>query len=113
MTRYLFLCAEGRMRSATAVTVARRLAALQGMRIVAENGGILYLRKDSVPDLLERFDRFIVMEDYMVTKLVEFGVERGRIVCLNIPDRYGRDDDTLVSLLEKKLAVEFGGAVGS
>ena len=104
MMRYLFLCGEGWKRSPTAVTVARELAARRGLSIEAESGGIAHLRPEAVPHLLKRYDAFVVMERYMQDELVRRGVPRTSIVCLGIPDRYERNDQELVKILEKKLA---------
>ncbi len=104
MTRYLFLCAEGQQRSPTAATVARRLAARQGWRLEADSGGINYVRPAAVPDLQARYDRYIVMEQYMADRLVALGVELTRITVLDIPDHYERGAPDLTQLLEEQLA---------
>ena len=56
------------------------------------------------PPTGERHDRFVVMEKCMADQLVTFGVEREKIVCLDIPDSYERGDSELVTMLEVKLS---------
>lgn len=94
------------MRSPTAVTVALKLAAEEGLSIDADYGGIAYLRQESISFLLARYDVFVVKGPYMVDNFVAIGVEFNRIFCLYIPDIYERDDEKLVGILkEKSLAV--------
>lgn len=104
MTRYLFLCHEGQKRGPTAAIVARKLAAMKGMHIEAAEGGIAWLQSSAIPGLRGRFDRLVVMEQYMVDRLVSMGFDSGTITCLDIPDSYEHGSAELVSILERKLA---------
>jgi predicted protein tyrosine phosphatase len=66
------------------------------------------------PELLKhfsQFDRFFVMEPYMADKLVSFGIDKRKVVCLNIEDIYKRHDHELVRILENSLNTEISWAL--
>jgi len=49
-------------------------------------------------------DRIFVMEPDMVREMVEeYGQNPAKVVCLDIPDIYERDEPRLVGMLEQKL----------
>jgi len=49
-------------------------------------------------------DKIFVMEPHMVREMVEeYGQNPAKIVCLDIPDIYERDEPELVWTLEQKL----------
>ncbi len=50
-------------------------------------------------------DLIFVMEEYMIHELVAaYGQDPAKIVCLDIPDEYYRDDPILVHILQEALA---------
>ncbi len=103
---YLFVCAANRNRSPTAAAVFRALAAQAGLAVEVDSAGISpFSEKPVTKELADRADLIFVMEDYMARELeTEFGQDPAKIVCLDIPDVYYRDDPLLVHLLKEALA---------
>jgi predicted protein tyrosine phosphatase len=104
--KYLFLCKFARNRSPTAARVAGDLALKKHI-----NTSMNYCAYDIHinSDLnifkvyLNQFSRFFVMEEYIKQGLIDLGIDKTKITCLNIPDIYKRDEPALTSLLEKIL----------
>jgi predicted protein tyrosine phosphatase len=103
--RFLFVCHANADRSPTAEEVCRRIARESGLEIEAGSAGLSRgANRPVTKEMADRADTIFVMEPYMVTELVEkYGQEPGKIVCLDIPDIYERNEPELVSTLEQKL----------
>jgi predicted protein tyrosine phosphatase len=104
--RYLFVCAANMNRSPTAVDVFRTMAARNSLEVEAGSAGISPLSANPVTKAAaDRADLIFVMEDYMARELeTRYGQDPAKIICLNIPDIYERDDPTLVRILTRELA---------
>lgn len=102
---YLFVCYANVDRSPTAEAVCQRIATENGLNIEASSAGMSNgATRPVTKKMADRADTIFVMEPDMVTELVEeYGQEPGKIVCLDIPDIYGRNEPQLVSTLEQKL----------
>lgn len=114
--KYLFICAQGINRSPTAVRVANSLAKKAGIWAATGHrhlkGGIF---NDELEDLgikgreyfatrLNHYDKLFVMDEDMMYRLTErYKIDRGKIVILDIPDKYVVDSPALVGILEEKL----------
>ena len=103
---YLFVCAANRNRSPTAAEVFRALAAQAGFAVEVSAAGLSpYAERPVTKELADRADLIFVMEDYMARELeTRYGQDPAKIVCLDIPDLYYRDDPLLVHLLKEALA---------
>jgi len=103
---YLFVCAANQNRSPTAAEVFRTLAAQAGLAIEVSSAGLSPLADRPVTkELADRADLIFVMEDYMTQELeTRYGQDPAKIVCLDIPDLYYRDDPLLVQFLNEALA---------
>ena len=63
-------------------------------------------------EFLSRFDRIFVMENYIQTGLTkQYGVESKKLVCLNVEDKYRRNDPELIDIFENQLNVEISWAL--
>jgi len=103
---YLFVCAANRNRSPTAADVFRRLAAQAGGTVEVSSAGLSpYSERPLTKELADQADLIFVMEDYMARVLEShYGQDPAKIVCLDIPDIYYRDDPLLVHVLNEALA---------
>lgn len=103
---YLFVCAANRNRSPTAAAVFRALAAQAGLAVQVDSAGISpFSERPVTKELADRADLIFVMEDYMARELeTQYGQDPTKIVCLDIPDMYYRDDPLLIHLLKEALA---------
>ena len=105
--RVLFLCARNRRRSPTAEAL---FAGRPGLE--AASAGLAPDAEEVVtPDLLDWAQLIFVMEPAHRAKLRrQFGahLRHARVVCLDIPDRYGFMDAALVALLEARAGVHLG-----
>ena len=103
---YLFVCAANRNRSPTAAEVFRTLAAQAGVSVTVDSAGISpFADRPVTKELADRAELIFVMEDYMARELeTAYGQDPAKIVCLDIPDVYYRDDPLLVHLLKEALA---------
>jgi predicted protein tyrosine phosphatase len=106
LRHYLFVCAANRNRSPTAETVFRALAAQAGFDVKVSSAGISpFAERPVTKELADSADLIFVMEDYMARELeTRYGQDPAKIVCLDIPDMYYRDDPLLVHLLKEALA---------
>ena len=102
---YLFVCAANRNRSPTAAAVFRALAAQAGVAVEADSAGISpFSERPVTKELADSADLIFVMEDYMARELeATYGQDPVKIICLDIPDVYYRDDPLLVHLLKEAL----------
>ncbi len=103
--RYLFLCAANRNRSPTAERVFRALAAQAGFEVEISSAGLSpYAERPVTKELADSADLIFVMEPYMARELeTRYGQDPAKIVCLDIPDVFFRDDPLLVRLLKEAL----------
>ena len=92
--RFLFVCHANADRSPTAEEVCRRIAKDNGLEIAASSAGVSRgARRSVTKEMADRADTIFVMEPHMVTELVaEYGQNPGKIICLDIPDIYERND---------------------
>jgi len=104
---YLFVCLANMNRSPTAASVFQGLAKAGGLPVKTYSAGVSPLaRKPVTKELAERSDLIFVMEDYMKKEILsQFDVEPGKIIVLDIPDIYDRDQPGLVKQLRDKLVV--------
>jgi len=104
--RYLFVCAVNINRSPTAVDVFRTLAAENGLEVELSSAGISPFSANPVTEAMaDDADLIFVMEDYMARELeTRYGQDPAKIVCLDIPDIYERNDPALVRILMQELS---------
>jgi predicted protein tyrosine phosphatase len=102
---FLFVCHANARRSPTAEEVCNRIAREENLSIEASSAGISRdARRPLTREIADEADCIFVMEDEMATILIgDYGQEPGRIVCLDIPDLYERNDPWLVTMLEDKI----------
>ena len=102
---YLFVCYANMERSPTAEAVCRRIAAENGLDIEASSAGTSDgAYRPLTKRIADLADKIFVMEEHMGREMVEeFGENPAKIICLDIPDIYERDDPELVWTLEQKL----------
>jgi predicted protein tyrosine phosphatase len=103
--RFLFVCYANADRSPTAEEVCRRIARENGLEIEASSAGVSRgANRPVTKEVADRADTVFVMEPYMVTEMVaEYGQNPGKIICLDIPDIYERNDPWLVRILEDRI----------
>jgi predicted protein tyrosine phosphatase len=103
--RFLFVCYANADRSPTAEEVCRRVARDNGLEIETSSAGVSReTHRPVTKEMADRADTIFVMEPYMVTELVEeYGQDPGKVICLDIPDSYLRNEPELVGTLENKL----------
>ena len=102
---YLFVCYANADRSPTAEAVCRKIAADNGLEIEASSAGVSRgANRPVTKEMADLADKIFVMERGMVMKIVsEYGQNRAKIVCLDIPDIYERNEPKLMRTLEQKL----------
>ncbi len=102
---YLFVCRANVDRGPTAEAVCRRIAAENGLPIEAGSAGIAEgALRPVTKQMADLADRIFVMEpDMERTMIREYGQDPAKIVCLNVPDLYEREEPDLVKMLEQKL----------
>jgi predicted protein tyrosine phosphatase len=102
---YLFVCYANVDRSPTAEAVCRRIAAENGLEIEASSAGTSdRAHRPVTKRMADLADKIFVMELDMVMEMVEeYGQNPGKVVCMEIPDIYERDEPELVRTLEQKL----------
>jgi predicted protein tyrosine phosphatase len=102
---FLFVRHANAERSPTAEEVCRSIARDENLSIQASSAGISRnARRPLTRTIADDADRIFVMEEEMVAILVEnYGQNPGKIVCLDIPDLYKRNDRWLVAMLEDKI----------
>jgi predicted protein tyrosine phosphatase len=103
---YLFVCAANRNRSPTAEGVFRALAADAGFDVKVSSAGLSpFSERPVTKELADSANLIFVMEEYMARELeTQYGQDPAKLVCLDIPDIYMRDDPILVHLLKEALA---------
>jgi predicted protein tyrosine phosphatase len=103
---YLFVCAANRNRSPTAEGVFRALAADAGFDVRVSSAGLSpFSERPVTKELVDSADLIFVMEEYMARELeTGYGQDPAKVICLDIPDIYLRDDPLLVVILREVLA---------
>jgi predicted protein tyrosine phosphatase len=99
----LFICSQNRLRSPTAEQVFSQRADIE----VASAGTNSDAETPLSSELVEWADVIFVMEKTHRTKLQQrfrASLKSKRVVCLDIPDKYGFMDPALVRLLEARVA---------
>jgi predicted protein tyrosine phosphatase len=101
----LFICYGNLNRSPTAAEVCTRIAEQYNLNIEAVSAGIaVYSENPITKYLADAADVIFVMEDYMKKLLEEYyGQKPDKIIVLNIPDIYPKNDPELVGILQREL----------
>ncbi len=103
MKNVLFICSQSRLRSPTAEQVFSQRPDIE----VASAGTNSDADTPLSSELVEWADVIFVMEKIHRTKLQQrfrTGLKSKRVVCLDIPDKYGFMDPALVRPLETRVA---------
>lgn len=102
---YLFVCWANMQRSPTAEEVARGLSKANNTRIKTKSAGLSSLSEQPINrTLVNEADLIFVMEEYMKTFITKhYSVEPGKIVNLDIPDIYERNNPRLIQILTEML----------
>jgi len=102
---YLFVCYANADRSPTAEAVCTRIATENSLDIEASSAGTSHgANRPVTKKMADLADQIFVMEPYMATEMVEeYGQNSAKVICLDIPDIYERNEPRLVSALEQKL----------
>jgi predicted protein tyrosine phosphatase len=102
MTKILFICGKNRCRSPSAEEI---FAGMDGIDVSSAGTSVDAPCQVSA-DLLEWADRIFVMEEsqrrYLKAHFAQ-SLRDKKIVCLNIPDRYGYMQPELVTVLRAKV----------
>ena len=102
MTKILFICGKNRRRSPSAEEI---FSGMDGIE-VSSAGTSVEAECQVSADLLEWADRVFVMEQTQRRYLnahFAHSVKDKKIVCLNIPDKYGYMQPELVAVLRAKV----------
>ncbi len=102
MIKILFLCGRNRFRSPTAENIFSNHPGLE----VASAGLSPDAESPVTSEILHWADVIFVMEKKHRTKLArEFSIHLRdkRVICLNIPDKYGYMDEELIRILKEKI----------
>jgi len=115
--KFLFVCYANQNRSPTAEKVFRELLKKRGYRVSdnidAKKGRVVLSAgfdtnghgRQISKDLTDKFDEIFVMSRGMSEELTEtYKQDPRKIVVLDIPDVYRKDDPELVGLLRLKLS---------
>ena len=107
---YLFICTQNIHRSPTAEKVFREMLQEKNLPGEVKSARVSPDAPKHINDKLLRWaDKIFCMEEEHKTYLSYLLPEiEHKIVVLNIPDRYRRDDPELVRLLRAKLSSEIG-----
>jgi predicted protein tyrosine phosphatase len=102
---YLFICYANENRSPTAQEVCKKIAKEYSLEIDASSAGISRgSNRPLTKEMADQADKISVMEQHMkVTLITEYGQNPGKIVCLDIPDVYVKNDPWLINVLQDKL----------
>ena len=102
MTKILFICGKNRRRSPSAEEI---FAGMDGIEVSSAGTGVEAECTVSA-DLLEWADKIFVMEQAQRRHLnahFAHSLKDRKIVCLNIPDRYGYMQPELIAVLRAKV----------
>ena len=99
---YLFVCYANMDRSPTAEAVCERIAAENSLDIEASSAGTSHgANRPVTKKIADLADRIFVMQQGMVSEMVDgYGQNPAEVVCLEIPDIYGRNEPVLIRRLE-------------
>lgn len=102
---YLFVCYANENRSPTAEDVCRKIARANDLDIEASSAGISRgADRPLTKEMADKAEKIFVMEEDMKAELVQYYQQSpAKIICLDIPDVYNRDDPILIHILEGKL----------
>jgi predicted protein tyrosine phosphatase len=102
---YLFVCYANAQRSPTAKDVCRKIAKANDFDIEAGSAGISRAsNRPLTKGMADKADKIFEMEEDMRIRLVQdYEQNAAKIICLDIPDVYNRDDPILIHILEGKL----------
>jgi len=102
---YLFVCWANMQRSPTAEEVARGLLKANELKIKTKSAGLSALSDQPInKTLTKEADLIFVMEEYMKTFIMkQYEIEPGKIINLDIPDIYERNNPRLIQILTEKL----------
>lgn len=103
--KYLFVCHANENRSPTAERACKIIAGENNLQIIAASAGVSKASNNPLTrDIADKADRIFIMEYEMGAILQEqYKQNPGKIICLDIPDVYLRDDPQLIKILEDKL----------
>lgn len=102
MTRVLFVCSRNRLRSPTAERIFTGRPDIE----VASAGTAPDADEPLTGELLEWAEIVFVMEKAhraILNRRFRSATRHGRVICLDIPDRYAFMDPALVAILERKV----------
>jgi predicted protein tyrosine phosphatase len=108
MTKILFICGKNRRRSPSAEEI---FAAIDGIKVSSAGTSVESTCQVSA-DLVEWADWIFVMEPSQRRHLnahFAHGLKKKKIVCLNIPDKYGYMQPELVTVLRAKVLPQLRG----
>jgi len=104
--QYLFLCHEGAKRSPTAASVAREIAEARGLDIEMNYGAANAIHQGNAEYMakyLSKYEKIVVMQKDIAKKIKGLGIDKSRILCLDIEDNYEKHDKQLRDILREKL----------
>ena len=115
--KVLFVCSGNMNRSPTAEQVFRKLLSQHGYKVFGKDSVVDFdIEVNSAGleaveggnqvtrEMLERHSEVYVFESWHQEVLIaEYNLPKEKIVCLNIPDIYYKDDPELKALLRSKL----------
>jgi predicted protein tyrosine phosphatase len=99
--KILFVCTVNRLRSPTAETLFSTWPGVEALSAGTDASATTPL----TPELVASADVIFTMEKHhrdKIRKKYKIRPSDGRIITLNIPDEYERDDPALIELLELK-----------
>ena len=106
---YLFVCHANINRSKTAEQVCRKIAEQYGLEITVSSAGMSQASTNPVSkEMADKADVIFVMEGDMKIELEHrYKLSPGKIICLDIPDLYERDDPVLMKIVKDELYKHF------
>lgn len=106
---YLFVCHANMHRSKTAEDVCKKIVEQNNLGISVSSAGMSRGCANPISEeLADTADVIFVMEEHMKIELEKiYGQDPGKIVCLDIPDLYERNDPMLVRILRTQLYEHF------
>lgn len=99
--KVLFVCAQGRLRSATGMHLMNRLFGYNTRCCGIDQDALIPLN----PNLCIWADEIVVMERYMLHRVQQCLDHHGIATqpkCLDIPDEYNYMDDELCALIQRR-----------